>query len=153
MMEVDHDTQQVYIDKMQVLPAENISYLFSNCDAVSHRLTTPIVTTYIDTEKISFERNKAGVWGWRSDKSETVNGYECKVFGASNVELVTKTRTEHLSETDKAKARTPKSPLQNFLSIAETEEKQQVVNSANNVSIILIYKIFYLIKIFVMVIT
>lgn len=34
---------------------------------------------------------------------EVVNGRECKVFSASNVELVTKTRTEHLSPEDKTK--------------------------------------------------
>lgn len=49
-------------------------------------------------EKISFERNKSGIWGWRSEKSEDVNGYECKVYAASNVEFITRTRTEHLSE-------------------------------------------------------
>lgn len=71
-------------------------------------------------------RNKAGMWGWRSDKTETVNSYECKVFGASNVELVTKTRTEHLTESDKAiaKSKSMKTPLQNFLGIAEVEENE-----------------------------
>jgi septin 4 len=64
-----------------------------------------------------------------------VNGYECKVFGASNVELVTKTRTEHLTETDKVKARAPKTPLQSFLGIAEVEEKQAAYPEVNNVSI------------------
>jgi hypothetical protein len=63
-------------------------------------LTNPIVTIYVDTDKISFERNKADIWDWRSDKSESVNGHECKVFSGSNVELVTKTRLEHLSEAD-----------------------------------------------------
>ena len=48
-------------------------------------------------------RNKSGLWGWRSDKTEVVNGRDCKVFSASNVELVTKTRTEHLSPEDKSK--------------------------------------------------
>lgn len=69
-------------------------------------------------------RNKAGVWGWRSDKNEIINGHQCKVFSASNVELVTKTRTEHLTETDKARSKNNKTPLQNFLGIAEVEENQ-----------------------------
>lgn len=69
-------------------------------------------------------RNKAGMWGWRSDKSEVVNGYECKVFSASNVELVTKTRSEHLTETDKARSKNNKNPLQNFLGIADVGESQ-----------------------------
>lgn len=42
-------------------------------------MTGPIVTTYVNTEKIEFERAKSGIWGFRTDKSETINGYECKV--------------------------------------------------------------------------
>jgi hypothetical protein len=50
-------------------------------EAVEARLTSPIVTTYVETEKIAFERNKSGfIPGWRSDKSENVSGYDCKVF-------------------------------------------------------------------------
>lgn len=69
-------------------------------------------------------RNKAGVWGWRSDKTETINNFECKVFSATNVELITKTRTEHLTESDKARNRNNKTPFQNFLGIAEVGENQ-----------------------------
>lgn len=58
------------------------------------------------------------------------------MFGASNVELVTKTRTEHLTETDKVKARAPKTPLQSFLGIAEVEEKQAALPETDNVSIL-----------------
>lgn len=68
-------------------------------------------------------RNKAGLWGWRSDKSEVINGHECKVFSASNVELITKTRLEHLSEADKARARAPRTPLQSFLGITEQQQE------------------------------
>ena len=32
---------------------------------------------------------------------ELVSGMDCKVFGANNVEIVTKTRTEHMSAEDK----------------------------------------------------
>jgi hypothetical protein len=123
MMEIDHDIQQVYCEQMKT-PDEALGILVPNEESVSQRLTTPIVTTYVDTDKISFERNKAGVWGWRSDKNEIINGHQCKVFSASNVELVTKTRTEHLTETDKARSKNNKTPLQNFLGIAEVEENQ-----------------------------
>ncbi|XP_046395552.1 ankyrin repeat domain-containing protein 13D isoform X4 [Ischnura elegans] len=131
MMEVDHETHQVFVDQMRMASPEELHCLQQNERAISARLTTPIVTTYIDTDKISFERNKSGIWGWRSDKTEPVNGHDCKVFGASNVELVTKTRTEHLTETDKVKARSPRTPLQSFLGIAEVEEKQAVPESNN----------------------
>ena len=49
-----------------------------------------------------------------------------KVFCASNVELVTKTRMEHLTDRDKQKSRkTSKHPLESFLGMAEQEEKIQ----------------------------
>lgn len=41
------------------------------------------------------------MWGWGGDKIETVNEYECKVYTCSGVEVVTKTRVEHLAEDDK----------------------------------------------------
>ena len=81
-------------------------------------------------------RNKSGILGWRSEKTEMVNGYEAKVrgrgvelpgegysrlqvggillchslllgqvYGASNVELITRTRTEHLSDQHKGKSK------------------------------------------------
>lgn len=128
MMEIDHDQQQIYVEEMRHSDdASNV--LMPTEESVSQRLTTPIVTTYVDTDKISFERNKAGVWGWRSDKTETINGHECKVFSATNVELITKTRTEHLTETDKARCRSNKTPLQNFLGIADVSEGQAAAAS------------------------
>ncbi|XP_066257652.1 ankyrin repeat domain-containing protein 13D isoform X1 [Euwallacea similis] len=123
MMEVDHDLEQAYFEELKTTD-ETLGILLPNEETVSQRLTNPIVTTYIDTEKISFERNKAGIWGWRSDKNEVVNGYDCKVFSASNVELVTKTRSEHLTEHDKARSKNLRTPLQNFLGIAEVGASQ-----------------------------
>lgn len=67
-------------------------------ESVSARLHAPVTTNRIDMEKISFERNKSGIWGWRNDKTESINGYECKVYAASNVEFKTLTRSEHLNE-------------------------------------------------------
>ena len=48
-------------------------------------------------------RNRAGIWGWRTDKSESINGFDCKVYTANNLQLVTKTRVEHLNS-ERAKA-------------------------------------------------
>ncbi|XP_031780914.1 ankyrin repeat domain-containing protein 13D isoform X1 [Nasonia vitripennis] len=124
MMEVDHETRKVYMEHMKLLGDDNVQLMEPSEEGVLARLTNPIVTTYIDTEKISFERNKAGLWGWRSDKSEIVNGHECKVFSASNVELITKTRLEHLSEADKIRAKSPRTPLQSFLGIAEQTQQE-----------------------------
>ncbi|XP_013784163.1 ankyrin repeat domain-containing protein 13D-like [Limulus polyphemus] len=126
MMEVDHEVGQVYVEQMGVVPphvADFSSTLRSPTEAVSTRLTTPIITTCINIDKISFERSKSGIWGWRSNKTEMINGYECKVFGANNVELVTRTRTEHLSDADKARHKSARSPFQSFLGIVESENK------------------------------
>lgn len=121
MMEIDHEANQVYVEQLSVLPTQlaTSGALRPSSEAIDSRLTTPIVITYVDTDKISFERNKSGIWGWRSDKTEVVSEHECKVFSANNVELVTKTRTEHLIEADKSRHRSPRSPLQSFLGIVE----------------------------------
>ncbi|XP_011493878.1 PREDICTED: ankyrin repeat domain-containing protein 13D [Ceratosolen solmsi marchali] len=124
IMEVDHETKKVYVEHMKLLSNDNIHLMEPSEEGILARLTNPIVTTYIDTEKISFERNKAGLWGWRSDKSEVVNGHECKVFSASNVELITKTRLEHLSEADKMRAKAPRLTLQSIFGIAEQTQEE-----------------------------
>ncbi|KAG8036043.1 hypothetical protein G9C98_004622 [Cotesia typhae] len=124
MMEVDHETRKVYVEHMKLIDDDNVQLMVPSEEGIMARLTNPIVTTYVDTDKISFERNKAGIWGWRSDKSEVVNGHECKVFSASNVELISKTRLEHLSEADKVRSHAPRTPLQSFLGIAEQQQEE-----------------------------
>lgn len=55
-MEIDHDLRQVYCEQMK--SANDIESLTEPTEeTVSQRLTTPIVTTYVDTDKISFERS------------------------------------------------------------------------------------------------
>ncbi|XP_032687957.1 ankyrin repeat domain-containing protein 13D [Odontomachus brunneus] len=130
MMEVDHETRKVYVEHMKLIGDDNVQLMEPSEEGVIARLTNPIVTTYIDTDKISFERNKAGIWGWRSDKSEIINGHECKVFSASNVELITKTRLEHLSEADKARARPPRTPLQSLLGITDQQENCSAITTS-----------------------
>ncbi|XP_072325738.1 ankyrin repeat domain-containing protein 13B isoform X2 [Scyliorhinus torazame] len=151
VMEIDHDRQMVYSETLSLANYDHDMLLAAvqpSEEQVASRLTTPIVTTQLDTKNISFERNKSGILGWRSEKTEIINGYESKVYGASNVELVTRTRTEHLSDQNKSKIKghrrhkpvspastllvhqqvTPpnsqkirrsKTPLQSFLGIAE----------------------------------
>ncbi|XP_071766190.2 ankyrin repeat domain-containing protein 13B isoform X1 [Centroberyx gerrardi] len=145
VMEVDHDRQLVFCETLCVssLTAPSpgrgnsggggggsagcstptglglLGALQPSEEQVAARLSAPVVTTQLDTRNIAFERNKTGILGWRSEKTETVNGYEAKVYGASNVELITRTRTDHLSDQNKTKTKGGKTPLQNFLGIAE----------------------------------
>lgn len=112
MIEVDHDAQDytefpMHSAEFNLNAPEptngqrrlsDLNGIAPTIEAVTARLHAPVTTNRIDMEKISFERNKTGIWGWRSDKTENINGYECKVFAASNVEFVTRTRSEHLNE-------------------------------------------------------
>lgn len=113
MIEVDHDAQDYTEFQMQSAEftakgpeqpnnerrLSDLNGIAPTIESVAARLHAPVTTNRIDMDKISFERNKTGIWGWRSDKTETINGYECKVYAASNVEFVTRTRSEHLNET------------------------------------------------------
>ncbi|CAH8487953.1 unnamed protein product [Heterobilharzia americana] len=65
---------------------------------IANKLTQPIFVTYLDTDKIEFEKSKSGILGWRSDRKETINNHPCQVYCASNVQIITLRRTEHLTE-------------------------------------------------------
>jgi septin 4 len=69
MVEIDHDAGRVYTeplaDVMMSQDGEPVAGSDSTFEpspkAIQTRLTSPIVTTYIDTEKISFERYLPGM--------------------------------------------------------------------------------------------
>lgn len=122
VMEIDHDRRVVYSETLTLVSQDRevlLAAVQPTEEQAMSRLTAPVVTTQLDTKNIAFERNKSGILGWRSERTETVNGYEAKVYSASNVELVTRTRTEHLSDQHKGKSKGSKTPLQSFLGIAE----------------------------------
>lgn len=54
MMEIDHEAKQVYCEQMKS-PPDSMSSLPAE-ENICHRFASPIVTTYVDTDKISFER-------------------------------------------------------------------------------------------------
>ncbi|KAL7991929.1 hypothetical protein Chor_016185 [Crotalus horridus] len=125
--EVDHDKQVVYTETLSLAlhePELMLAAMQPSEEHVASRLTSPIVSTHLDTKNIAFERNKSGIWGWRSEKMEVISGYEAKVYSASNVELITKTRTEHLSDQDKTRNKGSKTPFQSFLGIAQQHAAQ-----------------------------
>ncbi|ALC42126.1 CG15118 [Drosophila busckii] len=119
MIEIDHDTHEVMVEQMSSDVGDVVA-IPPALGTVRARLAAPVITNNIEMEKISFERNKSGIWGWRSEKSELINGYNCKVYGASNVEFVTKTRMDHLSE-EQIKNKTARTPLHSLLGIGDEE--------------------------------
>ncbi|XP_063364212.1 ankyrin repeat domain-containing protein 13D [Cydia amplana] len=118
LTEMDHELGTMWSETLE--PATGRAWPPPAPAALAARLSQPIALNYLDTDKISFERNKSGIWGWRQDKTEVVNTYECKVFSANNVELVSKTRTEHLSKADKNKL-APRAPLAGLLALADRD--------------------------------
>ena len=64
MVEIDHDAKKVYEESLADVMMSQDGEPFAGSDssflpsakAIQARLTSPVVTTYIDTEKISFER-------------------------------------------------------------------------------------------------
>lgn len=56
IMEVDHDAKQVFMEEMKMITDSELHVLQPSQETITARLTAPIVTTYVDVDKISFER-------------------------------------------------------------------------------------------------
>lgn len=59
IMEVNHDSKKVYVEQMKIFPQHMMSVMVAlspSPEQVALRFQAPIVTTYVDTEKIKFER-------------------------------------------------------------------------------------------------
>jgi len=91
---------------------------------------------------VYYHRQKSGIWGFRSEKVEQINGYSAKVrlqwyfaklesiafgimfylqvFTATGLNINTNTRVEHLPESEKKKQKSV-SPLQDFLGAAQNQ--------------------------------
>ena len=123
LIEVDHDAQESSVEVMKTI-SDEVTGIPPTRESVANRLSAPITVNHVDIDKISFERNKSGIWGWRSEKNETINGYDCKAYSASNVEFVTRTRTEHLNEAQ-IRARNSRTPLQSFLGLATAADEEE----------------------------
>lgn len=124
--EIDHDAKEFSMEVMKDIDVE----LFENGipptkDSIQLRLQTPIISNSIDIDKISFERNKSGWFAWKNEKNEPINGYDCRVYNASNVEFITRTRTEHLGE-NQTRLKNSRTPLQHLLGLNDEDFNQSV---------------------------
>jgi hypothetical protein len=70
-------------------------------------------------------RAKSGLLGFRNDKVEEVSGYDCKVFFASNAQVVTRSRMEHLTKECKEKHKGTTSHYQLLNSLMNTIEYEE----------------------------
>eukprot|EP00731_Ephydatia_muelleri_P023640 Em0015g1223a len=109
--EINHDRKTVFTRVLQNTSSTMPSY---GQDAeVAQKMQSPMVTTYVNTDTIAFQRQKF-VWGFESQKTETICGHSAKVFNASGLDIVTKTRMEHLPEAKRPSFKNT-NPLQNLL--------------------------------------
>lgn len=122
LMEVNHDDKVVtteHFDLSQEMERLTLDLMKPKSREVERRLTSPVINTSLDTKNIAFERTKSGFWGWRTDKAEVVNGYEAKVYTVNNVSVITKIRTEHLTEEEKKRYKADRNPLESLLGTVE----------------------------------
>ncbi|XP_067395537.1 ankyrin repeat domain-containing protein 13A isoform X1 [Emydura macquarii macquarii] len=124
LIEINHDDKVVTTERFEIsqqMKRLTLGSMTPERKEVERRLTSPIINTCLDTKNIAFERTTSGFWVWRTEKAEGVNGYEAKVYAANNVNVVTKIRTEHLTEEEKKRYKADRNPLESFLGTVEHE--------------------------------
>ena len=82
-------------------------------EVVLEKFRKPITSTYINFDQVGFEKSHSHFLSWigSSEKEEEVEGYACRLFNASNVEIITKIYLDNLSEEDKKRYNDSKSPF------------------------------------------
>lgn len=58
LLEMDHEAKEVFVEELKTLQEDRVTrHLMAPTEnALMSRTTAPIVHTYVDTDKISFER-------------------------------------------------------------------------------------------------
>uniref|UniRef100_A0ABM5F2H1 Ankyrin repeat domain-containing protein 13A isoform X1 n=2 Tax=Pogona vitticeps TaxID=103695 RepID=A0ABM5F2H1_9SAUR len=128
LIEVNHDDRVVVTEHLEItqqIRRLTLDSMTPKTREVERRLTSPIISTCLDTRSIAFERNTSGFWVWKTERSEVVSQYEAKVYTANNLNVVTKIRTEHLTEEEKRRYKADRNPLESFLGTIEHEHGAQ----------------------------
>ncbi|NXK92704.1 AN13A protein, partial [Formicarius rufipectus] len=79
---INHDEKFVMTEKFEIsqhMKRLILGSMTPNRKGVERRLTSPIISTCLDTKSIAFERTTSGFWVWKTEKAEGVSGYEAKV--------------------------------------------------------------------------
>ena len=109
--EINHDRKTVFTRVLQNASSSMPSY--AQDAEVAQKMQSPVVTTYINTDTVAFQKQKS-VWGFESQKTETIDGHSAKVFNATGLDIVTKTRMEHVPEAKRPSFKNT-NPIQNLL--------------------------------------
>lgn len=108
--EIDHEKQTIFVERIKVEEGP-----YTGNESVSSRMNSPLVSTQLKTDNIEFWREKAGIIGFRQDKTEEISGYQCAVYSTAGVEVLVRTRVEHLSHAQREALSNNISPLQSLL--------------------------------------
>ncbi|NXI41421.1 AN13A protein, partial [Galbula dea] len=82
LIEINHDDKFVTTERFEIsqhMQRLTLGSMTPKRKDVERRLTSPIINTCLDTRNIAFERTTSGFWVWKTEKAESVNGYEAKV--------------------------------------------------------------------------
>ncbi|GAB5579152.1 ankyrin repeat domain-containing protein 13A isoform X2 [Prionailurus iriomotensis] len=111
LMEVNHDDRVVtteHFDLSQEMERLTLDLMKPKSREVERRLTSPVINTSLDTKNIAFERGQLS-------KLNPDSG----VYTVNNVSVITKIRTEHLTEEEKKRYKADRNPLESLLGTVE----------------------------------
>ena len=78
-------------------------------------ITSDICSIQFHADQASVEQAKSGMLMFAADRSELVNGYQCKVYDVNDLKVTHRSRLEHLSEQNKQQLQS--APVNAFLSL------------------------------------
>ncbi|EDO48129.1 predicted protein, partial [Nematostella vectensis] len=121
-LEIDHERRRVWTETLS-LRYYSQRWQKDAASRMFYCVRTLIFAIIISVQISNYicYRHKT-MWGWGGDKTETVDDYECKVYTASGVEVVTKTRVEHLADEDRKQTQSKSTMIASFLGIEEENQ-------------------------------
>uniref|UniRef100_A0A914HBI9 ANK_REP_REGION domain-containing protein n=1 Tax=Globodera rostochiensis TaxID=31243 RepID=A0A914HBI9_GLORO len=131
---IDPNEHIAYVQTLDLQSEPRVEDFIPEDSVVADKFSSPITTTYVDVENVGFERStkSSGFFSWigSSDKEEEIEGFTCRVMNASNVEIVTKTRLDHLSLEEREEAEKDSSNNKALSLLMSLFEKKRVSNSS-----------------------
>ncbi|KAL3089501.1 hypothetical protein niasHS_006885 [Heterodera schachtii] len=131
---IDPNEQIAYAQTMDLQSEPCIEDFVPDDSTVAEKFRSPINATYVNVDNVGFERTTKSTGLFSSigsnGKEEEVEGFTCRLMNASNVEIVTKTRLDHLSIADREAAEKEVSDNKTLSLLMSLFEKKRVMNNS-----------------------
>ncbi|CAB3989535.1 ankyrin repeat domain-containing 13D-like [Paramuricea clavata] len=125
--EIDHERKMFTKEELQMRDETRDPNRFETTqEAINTRMSSPNISTILDTDSIAFTKHKT-MWGWGSDKTETIEDHEGKMYDATGIDVVTRIRFEHLTDDDKVREKAKVSGSGTGLQGVLSGEQQETV--------------------------